>query len=152
VALRRPDTIAHMRLRTRLNLVVAALSAAFVIVLIAAEIQSMRGSVREEIEAANRVASHLLGRLASSYSATGGPDLVLQSLQQLGRVRANEVTILSPTGEALAAGDVQGRARGAGMVRAPACAAVGQRNFSASRGRATGDRSAALTLRARCLG
>jgi two-component system sensor histidine kinase UhpB len=101
VALRRPDTIAQMRLRTRLNFVVAALSAAFVIVLIAAEIQSMRGSVREEIEAANRVASHLLGRLASSYSATGGPDLVLQSLQQLGRVRANEVTILSPTGEVL---------------------------------------------------
>ncbi|MGO9947993.1 MAG: sensor histidine kinase, partial [Steroidobacteraceae bacterium] len=80
-----------MRLRTRLNLVVAGLSAAFVIVLIAAEIQSMRGSVREEIEAANRVASHLLGRLASSNSTIGGPDLVLQSLQQLGRVRANEV-------------------------------------------------------------
>jgi two-component system, NarL family, sensor histidine kinase UhpB len=90
-----------MRLRTRLNLVVAALSAAFVIVLIAAEIQSMRGSVREEIEAANRVASHLLGRLAAAYSTAGGPDLVLQSLQQLGRVRANEVTLLSPAGEVL---------------------------------------------------
>jgi two-component system sensor histidine kinase UhpB len=90
-----------MRLRTRLNLVVAGLSAAFVIVLIAAEIQSMRGSVREEIEAANRVASHLLGRLASSNSSSGGPDLVLQSLQQLGRVRANEVYLLSPSGEVL---------------------------------------------------
>jgi two-component system, NarL family, sensor histidine kinase UhpB len=90
-----------MRLRTRLNLVVAALSAAFVTVLIAAEIQSTRESVREEIEAANRVASHLLGRLAAVYSTIGGPDLVLQFLEQLGRVRANEVYLVSGTGEVL---------------------------------------------------
>ncbi len=90
-----------MRLRTRLNLVVAALSAAFVLVLIAAEAQSARSSVREEIEAANRVASQLLGRLTAVYSQVGGPDLVLQFLQQLGRVRANEVSLLSPTGEVL---------------------------------------------------
>ena len=51
-----------MRLRTQLNLVVAGLSAAFVIVLIAAEVQSTQESVREEIEAANRVASQLLGQ------------------------------------------------------------------------------------------
>jgi two-component system sensor histidine kinase UhpB len=90
-----------MRLRTRLNLVVAALSAAFVIVLIAAEVQSTRTSVREEIEAANRVASQLLGRLAAVYSQVGGPDLVLNFLQQLGRVRANEVSLQSATGEIL---------------------------------------------------
>jgi two-component system sensor histidine kinase UhpB len=90
-----------MRLRTRLNLVVAALSAAFVIVLIAAEIQSARSSVREEIEAANRVAAQLLGRLASVYSHVGGPDLVLQFLQQLGRVRSNEVSLLSAAGVVL---------------------------------------------------
>jgi two-component system sensor histidine kinase UhpB len=88
-----------MRLRTRLNLVVAGLSAAFVIVLIAAEIQSMRESVREETEAANRVASQLLGRLAVVYSRIGGPDLVQQFLRQLGRVRANEVYLLSGSGE-----------------------------------------------------
>jgi two-component system sensor histidine kinase UhpB len=90
-----------MRLRTRLNLVVAALSAAFVIVLIAAELQSTRTQVREEIEAANRVASQLLGRLAGVYSRVGGPDLVLQFLDQLGRVRANEVTLESSSGEIL---------------------------------------------------
>ena len=90
-----------MRLRTRLNLVVAGLSAAFMIVLIAAEVQSARTSVREEIEAANRVASQLLGRLVGVYSQVGGPDLVLQFLQQLGRVRANEVSLLGPTGEVL---------------------------------------------------
>jgi two-component system, NarL family, sensor histidine kinase UhpB len=91
----------RMRLRTRLNLVVASLSAAFVIVLIAAEIQSTRESVREEIEAANRVAAHLLGRLAAVYSTIGGPDLVLQFLEQLGRVRANEVYLLSGNGDVL---------------------------------------------------
>jgi two-component system sensor histidine kinase UhpB len=90
-----------MRLRTRLNLVVAALSAAFLIVLIAAEVESARSSVREEIEAANRVASQLLGRLAAVYSEVGGPDLVLHFLQQLGRVRANEVSLQSADGEVL---------------------------------------------------
>src|ERR1700730_4282541 len=90
-----------MRLRTRLNLVVAALSAAFVIVLIAAEVQSTWASVREEIEAANRVASQLLGRLVAVYSRVGGPDLVLQFLRQLGRVRANEVSLRTATGEVL---------------------------------------------------
>ena len=90
-----------MRLRTRLNLVVAGLSASFVIVLIAAEIQSNRTSIREETEAANRVASQLLGQLASIYSNVGGPDLVLQFLQQAGRVRANEVTLQSAAGDIL---------------------------------------------------
>jgi two-component system sensor histidine kinase UhpB len=84
-----------------LNLVVAALSAAFVIVLIAAEIEATRQSVREEIEAANRVASQLLGRLTSLYSTIGGPNLVLEFLDHLGRVRANEVYLVSPSGEVL---------------------------------------------------
>ena len=96
-----PGTMRRMRLRTRLNLVVAALSAAFVIVLIAAEVQSTRTSVREEIEAANRVAAQLLGRLAAVYSRVGGPDLVLQFLQQLGRVRANEVSLQTSSGQIL---------------------------------------------------
>ncbi len=87
-----------MRLRTRLNLVVAGLSAAFLIVLIAAEVESSRASVREEIEAANRVAAQLLGRLAALYSRVGGPDMVLQFLSQLGRVRANEVYLKSASG------------------------------------------------------
>jgi two-component system, NarL family, sensor histidine kinase UhpB len=84
-----------------LNLVVAGLSAAFVMVLIAAEVQNTRASIREEIEAANRVASQLLGQLAAVYSTIGGPDMVLQFLQQLGRVRANEVSLVSRTGEIL---------------------------------------------------
>src|SRR5262249_41517720 len=88
--------IPRMRLRTRLNFVVAGLSAAFVIVLIVAEVQSTRASVREETEAANRVAVQLLGRLGSVYARLGGPEMVRQFLEQLGRVRANEVYLIGP--------------------------------------------------------
>ena len=90
-----------MKLRTRLNLVVAGLTALFVAVLCAAEIQGTRDSVREEIEAANRVASQLLGRLAAIYSREGGSELTLQFLQQLGRVRANDITLKSASGAVL---------------------------------------------------
>lgn len=90
-----------MKLRTRLNLVVTGLTVTFVIVLIAAEILTVRTSVREEIEAANRAASQLLGRLASIYSREGGPELLLQFLQQLGRVHANDIVLQSPAGEVL---------------------------------------------------
>ncbi len=90
-----------MKLRTRLNLVVAGLTALFVAVLCVSEVRSTRDSVREEIEAANRVASQLLGRLASIYSREGGTDLTLQFLQQLGRVRANDIVLQSVSGQVL---------------------------------------------------
>lgn len=90
-----------MKLRARLNIVIAGLTATFVIVLIATQIQNTRASVREEIVAANRVAAQLLGRLAGIYSREGGPELVLHFLDQLGRVRANDVILRSSTGEEL---------------------------------------------------
>ncbi len=90
-----------MKLRTRLNLVVAGLTAVFVAVLLTEEIQNTRSSVREEIEAANRVASQLLGRLAVIYSRTGGTQVVLQFLQQLGHIRANDIILRTPAGEVL---------------------------------------------------
>jgi len=90
-----------MKLRTRLNILVAGLTAAFVLVLIAAQLENARASVREEIHAANRVASQLLGRLAGIYSREGGPELLLQFLEQLGRVRANDIILRSATGEEL---------------------------------------------------
>ena len=145
----------RMSLRTRLNLVVAALSAAFLIVLIAAEVESARSSVREEIEAANRVASQLLGRLAAVYSEVGGPDLVLHFLQQLGRVRANEVSLQTATGEVLyrspAATYKAGREAPAWFAHL-ARAAAGEVRVSAARRRAAGGPGAAFARRARRLG
>ena len=90
-----------MKLRTRLNLVVAGLTATFVVVLIGEEIRSTRLSLREEIAAANRVASQLLGRLAANYSQEGGAERVLVFLGELGRVRANDITLETDAGEAL---------------------------------------------------
>jgi two-component system sensor histidine kinase UhpB len=90
-----------MKLRTRLNLVVAGLTAVFVAVLLFEEIQNTRSSVREEIEAANGVASQLLGRLAVIYSRAGGTDVVLQFLRQLGHIRANDIILRTPAGEIL---------------------------------------------------
>jgi two-component system sensor histidine kinase UhpB len=87
-----------MKLRTRLNLVVAGLTAAFVIVLILAEFQATRSSIREESEAANRVAAQLLGRLTLIYSAEGGPELALQFLEQTGHVRGNDIVLRSMDG------------------------------------------------------
>jgi two-component system sensor histidine kinase UhpB len=90
-----------MKLRTRLNLVVAGLTAAFVLVLITAEIQATRASIREEIEAANRVAAQFLGRLAYIYSSLGGSTMVLPFLQQVGHVRANDIVLRTPSGQIL---------------------------------------------------
>ena len=90
-----------MKLRTRLNLVVAGLTATFVVVLVLIEIQTARVSVREETEAANRAASKLLGRLGTIYSREGGPEVVLQFLQQLGRVHANDIILESADGQDL---------------------------------------------------
>ena len=90
-----------MKLRTRLNLVVTGLTAVFVAVLLLEEIQNTRTSVREEIEAANGVASQLLGRLAVIYSRAGGTEVVLQFLRQLGHIRANDIILRAPTGEIL---------------------------------------------------
>jgi two-component system, NarL family, sensor histidine kinase UhpB len=90
-----------MKLRTRLYLVLTGLTAVFVAVLVAAEVRETRASIREEIEAANRVAAHLLGRLGPVYAAAGGPAAVQELLRQLGHVRANEITLRGASGEVL---------------------------------------------------
>ena len=77
-----------MKLRTRLNLVLIGLTAVSVTVLAADELRDMRASIREEIEAANRVAAHLLGRLGPLYATGGGPGAVRDLLLQLGCVLA----------------------------------------------------------------
>jgi two-component system sensor histidine kinase UhpB len=90
-----------MRLRTQLNLVVTGLSAIFVAVLIITEVQSSRASVREEIEAANRVAAQVLGRLAIVYSDVADREGLVEFLRQLGRVRANEIYLEDERGKEL---------------------------------------------------
>jgi two-component system sensor histidine kinase UhpB len=90
-----------MKLRTRLNLIIGALTAVFVGVLLTEEIQNTRSSVREEIEAANVVASQLLGPLAVIYSGSGGTEAAVQLLRQLGHVRANDIALRDGGGKVL---------------------------------------------------
>src|SRR5437660_1293278 len=90
-----------MKLRTRLNLVLISLTAVSVGVLIVDELHDMRSSIREEIEAANRVAAHLLGSLALTDSSADGLAAVREQLQKLGHVRANDITLRTASGEVL---------------------------------------------------
>lgn len=90
-----------MKLRTRLNLVVAGLTVVFVAVLVTEELADTRSSVREEVEAANIVASQLLGPLAVIYSRAGGTPVVIQLLRELGHVRTNDITLRSDDGHVL---------------------------------------------------
>src|ERR1700741_1237480 len=100
-ARRAADFHPSMKLRTRLNLVLTGLTAVFVLVLVVDEIRDTRSSVSEEIEAAHRVAAHVLGTLAPSYAASGGGAAVQQLLERLGHVRANEITLRAASGEIL---------------------------------------------------
>ena len=90
-----------MKLRTRLNLVVTGLTAVFVVVLVLDEFRNTRSSIREEIEAANRVAAQVLGRLTVIYEGAGEGPALLDLVQQLGHVRANEITLRTAGGELL---------------------------------------------------
>jgi two-component system, NarL family, sensor histidine kinase UhpB len=90
-----------MKLRTRMNLVLAGLMAALVTVLLVHGIRDARSSVREEIEAGNRVAAQVLGNLVLAYSAAGGRSAVLGMLTGLGHVRANDVTLRDASGSIL---------------------------------------------------
>src|SRR5579863_10554218 len=90
-----------MKLRTRLYLVLTGVTAVFVAALLADQIRATRSSVREEIEAANHVAVQVVGPLAMAYSEAGGERAVRALLDQLGHVRANEITLHGPSGALL---------------------------------------------------
>ncbi|HTL93065.1 MAG TPA: ATP-binding protein [Steroidobacteraceae bacterium] len=87
-----------MKLRTRLNLVLTGVTTLFVAALVADEIRDARASVREEIEAANRVAGHIIESLVLTYAAAGGTPAVRAMLEQLGHVRANDLTLHDGSG------------------------------------------------------
>lgn len=87
-----------MKLRTRLHLVVTGLTVAWVIVLVASEVQLTRSRIREDILSANQVAIQLLGRLVNVYGLIGGPPAVSEFLTQLGHVRSNDIVLTYPDG------------------------------------------------------
>lgn len=81
-----------MQLRLQVNLIITVLMAFFAAVLIALQIDNTRRSVREEVLAANVVATQLLSRMQWVYLNTGLSGIA-DYLQQVGRIRANEVEL-----------------------------------------------------------
>lgn len=87
-------------LRLRVNALVLALMVVFIAALGWLRIDTIRASVREEITGSNRVATQLLQRVSWIFTR-GGPPAMLEFLQQLGRVRANEITLVADDGHEL---------------------------------------------------
>jgi two-component system sensor histidine kinase UhpB len=84
----------------RLNAIVATLMVVFVASLAWLRIDATRESVLEEIVGSNRVATQLLGRVGWIV-ASGGTPAMLGFLEQLGRVRANDITLVDGQGQVL---------------------------------------------------
>jgi two-component system sensor histidine kinase UhpB len=84
-------------LRLRLQGLLVLLMTLFVAALLAQQVDGIRSSVREEIIAGNRVAGQLLQRVGWVYQRSG-PDALLEFLNQLGRVRANEIELYDGSG------------------------------------------------------
>ena len=80
-----------MTLRLKINLIVGTLTVLFMAAVLGLQLRSMRDSVQEEVQAANRVAAQLLNRTAWLYAAQGTPAM-LSFLQGTGRVRSNDIT------------------------------------------------------------
>ena len=87
-----------MSLRLQINLIIAVLMSLFIGTVVYQQIQDTRSSVREEIEGSNQVATQFLTRVSWVYEVSGLRGM-LSFLDQLGRVRANDVSLYSPAGE-----------------------------------------------------
>ena len=83
-----------LKLMAVLALVVIA---AFSTLLVWQRIEDTRRSVREEVEAASIVASQVLTRVSWSYERAGVPGMV-QFLDRLGHVRANDISLYDDEG------------------------------------------------------
>lgn len=95
-----PAAVTGRSLRFRIHLLLVGLMGLFIVALLAQQIEATRSSVREEIIAGNRVAGQLLERVGWVYRLSG-PGALLEFLNQLGRVRANDISLRSDAGQEL---------------------------------------------------
>jgi two-component system sensor histidine kinase UhpB len=89
-----------MSLRLKINLVVGCLTVLFVVALLGVHWRSMRDGVREEVVAANRVATQLL-RATVASSGVQDAQAMLGFLDGVGRVRSNDIAMLDTQGREL---------------------------------------------------
>lgn len=91
-----------MSLRARINLLVTGLTLLFIALGLYLMLGEIRRQIREEIEASNRVTAQLMTAVifSSGLFSTGAmqQNVVQDFLSRLGRVRANEITLLDRTG------------------------------------------------------
>ncbi len=87
-----------MSLRLQINLIIAVLMSLFIGTVVYQQFQDTRSSVREEIEGSNQVATQLLTRVSWVYEVSGLGGM-LAFLDELGRVRANDVFLYDPAGQ-----------------------------------------------------
>src|ERR1700691_4483083 len=87
-----------MSLRLQINLIIAVLMSMFIGTAVYQLIQDTRSSVREEIEGSNQVATQLFTRVSWVYEVSGLRGM-LAFLDELGRVRANDVFLYDPAGQ-----------------------------------------------------
>ncbi|HEY1900267.1 MAG TPA: ATP-binding protein [Steroidobacteraceae bacterium] len=87
-----------MSLRLQINLIIAGLMILFIGALVYQQVEDTRSSIREEIEGSNRVAIQLLSAVSGVYEESGVRGM-LSFLHQLGRVRANDVSLYDPAGQ-----------------------------------------------------
>ncbi len=88
-----------MSLRARINLLLTCMMLAFAVALVVIEISDARKSIGEEVEAATRVSSQLLGIVSDSHA--GDPKAMVAFLTRLGRVRANDIELFDFSGQRL---------------------------------------------------
>jgi two-component system sensor histidine kinase UhpB len=89
-----------MSLRLKINLVLSIMLAAVLATFVTLEIDDTRSSVREEIEASNRVAIQLLTRISIVFPVDD-PAALAEFLRQTGRVRANDIVLYDEHGRVL---------------------------------------------------
>jgi two-component system, NarL family, sensor histidine kinase UhpB len=87
-----------MSLRLQINLIIAVMMTLFIGTLVYQQVEDTRSSVREEVEGSNRVAIQLLTAVSGAYEESGVRGMV-RFLHQLGRVRANDVSLYDPSGQ-----------------------------------------------------
>ncbi len=86
-----------MSLRLQINLIIAVMMTLFIGTLVYQQIEDTRSSVREETEGANRVAIQLLTAVSGVYEESGVRGM-MSFLHQLGRIRANDVSLYDSSG------------------------------------------------------
>lgn len=84
-----------MGLRLRISLLITAMIVVWALVTARIVVEDMRSSIREETEAATRIAAQLMETVIAEVPPGAGPaqrrETVLASLRRLDRVRANEI-------------------------------------------------------------